>query len=175
MLIIWGAPRPHFINLHSSSQTYYWEILSSPFYSRKNWSWKKLSDLPKVVSYKQESLHLTYSHLTPKHRRQVVKLHISVSAGFPSGSVAKNLPANARDSGSIHGSARSPGEGNSYPFQYSCLGNPIDRWDCRLLTVHGVTTVGHNWVTKQLFQWSFQRIVKVASTAQSLSEIPKHQ
>ena len=33
----------------------------------------------------------------------------------------KNPPANARDLGSIPGSRRSPGEGNSYLFQYSGL------------------------------------------------------
>ena len=39
----------------------------------------------------------------------------------------KNPPANARDAGSIPGSGRSPGEGNSNLFQYICLGNPMDR------------------------------------------------
>ena len=29
--------------------------------------------------------------------------------------------------GSIPGSGRYPGEGNSYPLQYSCLGNSMDR------------------------------------------------
>ena len=33
----------------------------------------------------------------------------------------------AGDSGLIPGLGRSPGEGNGYPFQYSCLGNPMDR------------------------------------------------
>ena len=46
---------------------------------------------------------------------------------FPGGSVVKNLPVNARDSGSIPGSERSPAAGNGNPFQYSCLGNPTDR------------------------------------------------
>ena len=32
--------------------------------------------------------------------------------GFPGGSVVKNLPANARDMGSVPGSRRSSGEGN---------------------------------------------------------------
>ena len=44
--------------------------------------------------------------------------------GFPGGSVVKNLPAIAGDSGdrgSIPGSGRSPGEGNGTPLQYSCL------------------------------------------------------
>ena len=42
--------------------------------------------------------------------------------------VVKNLPGNAgdiRDTGSILGSGRSPGEGNSNLMQYSCLGNSI--------------------------------------------------
>ena len=42
----------------------------------------------------------------------------------------KNLPANAgdsRDVGSVPGSGRSPGEGDGYPLQYSCLENPMAR------------------------------------------------
>ena len=48
-----------------------------------------------------------------------------------------NLPANARDMGSIPGSGRSPGEGSGNPLQCSCLGNPMDRgvWQA---TVHGL-------------------------------------
>jgi len=52
----------------------------------------------------------------------------------------KNLPANvgdARDTGSIPGLGRSPGEGNDNPLQYSCLENPMDRrawW----AVIHGV-------------------------------------
>ena len=38
---------------------------------------------------------------------------------FPGGSVAKNPPSKAGDSGSIPESGRSPGEGNSNPLQYS--------------------------------------------------------
>ena len=60
--------------------------------------------------------------------------------GFPGGSVVKDLPANAGDSGSIPGSGRSPGGGHGSPLQYSCLENPMDRgaWQA---TVHGVTKV----------------------------------
>ena len=46
---------------------------------------------------------------------------------FPGGSVVKNPLANAGDIGSIPGSGRSLGEGNSNPLQYSFLGNPMDR------------------------------------------------
>ena len=53
--------------------------------------------------------------------------------------MVKNLPAsagNARDSGLIPGSGRSPGGGHGNPLQYSCLKNAMDRgaWQA---TVHG--------------------------------------
>ena len=60
--------------------------------------------------------------------------------GFPDGSVVKNLPANAGDtgdSGLIPGSTRSPGGGNGNALQYSCLKSPMDRgawW----AAVHGI-------------------------------------
>ena len=56
--------------------------------------------------------------------------------GFPGGSVVKNLPASAGDSGSISGSGRSPGGGNGNPLQYSCLENPMDRGALWVI-VHG--------------------------------------
>ena len=49
----------------------------------------------------------------------------------------KNLPANAGDLGSIPGSGRSPGEGNGYLHQCSCLENSMDRGALQT-TVHGV-------------------------------------
>ena len=58
--------------------------------------------------------------------------------GFPGASVVENSPANARDTGLIPRSRRSPGEGNGNPLQYSCLENPIDRGAWRA-TVHRVT------------------------------------
>ena len=45
------------------------------------------------------------------------------SLGFPGGSDGKDSARNAGDPGSIPGSGRSPGEGNGYPLQYSCLEN----------------------------------------------------
>ena len=49
---------------------------------------------------------------------------------LPKCTVVKNSPASTGDSGDtgwIPGSGRSPGEGNGYPLQYSCLENSIDR------------------------------------------------
>ena len=58
---------------------------------------------------------------------------------FPGNTVVKNALANAgvtRDIDLTSGSGRSPGEGNGNLFQYSCLGNSMDRgawW----VTAHG--------------------------------------
>ena len=62
---------------------------------------------------------------------------ISLQMGFPCGSVIKNPPANAGDTGSIPGSGRSLRRGNGNPLQYSCLGNPMDR-EAWWATAHAV-------------------------------------
>ena len=49
---------------------------------------------------------------------------------------------NVRDSDSVPGLGRSPGEGNGNPLQYSCLENPMDR-GARWATVHRVARVRH--------------------------------
>ena len=46
---------------------------------------------------------------------------------LPSRSDGKVSACNARNPGLIPGLARSVGEGNGNPLQYSCLGNPMDR------------------------------------------------
>ena len=50
--------------------------------------------------------------------------------GLPWGLIDRESGANAGDMGSIPGSGRSTGEGNGYPFQYPCLGNPMDGGAC---------------------------------------------
>ena len=62
--------------------------------------------------------------------------------GFPGGSVIKNPPVNAGDTGSIPGSGRSPGGGNGNPLQFSYLGNLTDRGAWQAI-VHGVTKKIH--------------------------------
>ena len=46
---------------------------------------------------------------------------------FPAGSASKESGYDAEDLGLIPGLGRSPGEGNSYPLQYSCPENSLDR------------------------------------------------
>ena len=65
-------------------------------------------------------------------------------SGFLGGSVVKNTPARAGDTGDmglIHALGGSPGEVHGNPLRYSCLENSIDRgaWQA---TVH--------WVVKSL-------------------------
>ena len=59
--------------------------------------------------------------------------------GHPSGKepACQCNTGNIRDVGLIPGLGRSPGEGNGYPFQYSCLKNPMDRGAWWAI-VHGV-------------------------------------
>ena len=63
---------------------------------------------------------------------------LTLVLGFPGDSDGKESAQNAGDPGLSSGSGRSPGEGNGYTLQYSCLENPMDRgpWQA---TVHGVT------------------------------------
>ena len=68
--------------------------------------------------------------------------------GFPGDSVGKNSPASVGDMGKISWLEISHGERNGNPFQYSCLGNPMDRgpWWASLW---GRKRIGHDLATKQ--------------------------
>ena len=50
-----------------------------------------------------------------------------MTEGFPGVSDGKASTCNAGDLGSVPRWGRSPGEGNGYPFQYSCLENLMGR------------------------------------------------
>ena len=53
------------------------------------------------------------------------------------GSDGKESACNAQGLGLIPGSGRSPGEGNGYLLQYSCLEHPMDR-EAWWAIVHGI-------------------------------------
>ena len=61
-----------------------------------------------------------------------------VFLGVPGGSDGKESASNSGDLDSISGLGKSPGEGNSYPLQFSGLENSTDKgaWQA---TVHGIT------------------------------------
>ena len=68
--------------------------------------------------------------------KELICLRAYYNTDFPGGSVVKNTPANAGDTGSIPELGGFPLEGNANPLWYSCLETPMDRgswW----ATVHG--------------------------------------
>ena len=94
-----------------------------------------------VKIYTLRSLILTSAPFNHVHFLALLvtflKIFACVSLGFPGGSDGEESACNAGDLGSIPGSGRSPGEGNGYPLQYSCLKNSVNRGVWRA-TVHGV-------------------------------------
>ena len=74
----------------------------------------------------------------PSTEQYAFILILSLKQGFPGGSDGKESTCNAGDPSLIPGLRNSPGKVNSYPLQYSCLGNPMERgaW---YATVHGIT------------------------------------
>ena len=72
----------------------------------------------------------------------------------------------AGDLGSIHGSGRTPGEGNGNPFHYSCLENPLER-GARWATVHGVAKC---WTRLSDFTFTFFLKSKPVETSKGMGE-----
>ena len=95
-----------------------------------------------AVEYNNSSFFLLPNGLS-LHGCTMISLSIYL-LGFPGGTMVKNLPGSAGDTGdesSIPGSGRSPGGGHGHPLLDSCLENPMDRgawW----ATVHGVAQSG---------------------------------
>ena len=101
------------------------------------------------------SLPLTLEASTPESTSAKDNVLISgYKWAFPSGSDAKESACNVGDQGSIPGLGRSPGKGNVYPFQYSCLENSVHRgaWQA---TVHGIVVSD---VTERPNTFNFQDI-----------------
>ena len=68
--------------------------------------------------------------MSPELEEQVLVTFIplaNLAPWLPGGSDGKESACKAGDPGLIPGSERSSGEGNSYPRQYSCLENSMDR------------------------------------------------
>ena len=71
-----------------------------------------------------------------KKKKKLFILYWGSSAG-------KESACNVGDLGSLPGLERSPGEGNGYPLQHSCLENSMDRGAWRV-TIQGSQRVGHD-------------------------------
>ena len=103
-------------------------------------SWKRNLRIPSQGVWRGQAKHTVWfwlqmhcSFIPCLVLSQVISYFLTLSSirwnghhlGFPGGTVVKNLPANARDTGLIPGSGRYPGVGN--PLQYFCRENSMDR------------------------------------------------
>ena len=77
------------------------------------------------------------------------------SSVIPSGSVDKESTCNAGDLGAIPGLGKSPGEGNGYPLQYSCLENPWIEETGWLQSLRGKKMDMPGWLTLSHFFFFF--------------------
>ena len=72
----------------------------------------------------------------------------AIQGGFPGTLMVKNPSVKVEDmrnTSSIPGSGRFPGEGHGYPLHYSCLENPMDRGAWRATVHGGGGGRGHDW------------------------------
>ena len=100
-------------------------------------TFRKLACGINTLFYKMTANYTSYHNKAP----------INYFAGFPGGSVVKNLPAMQETQEmwvQSPGLRRSPGGGHGNPLQSSCLESPLDRGAWRA-TVHGSQRVGHDW------------------------------
>ena len=84
-------------------------------------------------SGKANSYH-EFVSVSEQNAAYITNLAARLWFGFPTGTMVKNR---LRHMGSVLVLGRSPGEENSYPLPYSCLGNPMNRgaWPA---TIYGV-------------------------------------
>ena len=75
--------------------------------------------------YKLLCIHM-FSFLLGIHLGVGLLGHMRI-LGFPGGSDGKESVCKSGYPCLVPGSGRSPGEGNGYPLQYSCLENSLDR------------------------------------------------
>ena len=127
----------------------------------------------KLNKYFISPITLPYKFMAPWYLG--ICIHACTQLELPKGCSGKEPPADAgdiRDTGSIPGLARSPGGGNGYPLQYSCLENPMeDRgawWD----TAHGVEksrTWLSNWAHTHMHHINQVRVYTYHGPSSSLS------
>ena len=78
----------------------------------------------------------------------------------------KKPTCNAGDPDLIPGLGRSPGEGNGYPLQYSCLKSPIDRgawWT----TMHGIAK-SLTWLRNEAHTSAYSKFPKIGNSPDAL-------
>ena len=108
-----------------------------------------------TLLFQLKSLYTNIPHILSETRYFSFTPSSLEIACFPGGSVVKNPPAyagNVKDTSSIRGLERCPGEGNGNPLQYSSWEIPWTEEPGRL--VHGVAK-RHDLVTKQQYIYTY--------------------
>ena len=97
-------------------------------WSLNYWTTRKV--LKVYILFEQVECYLKVSNGHYKSKATCKRIKIIGIANEPRASwwlSGKESAFNAGDTGSIPGLGISPGEENGNPFQYCCLGNPVDR------------------------------------------------
>ena len=107
-----------------------------------------LHEVAKVLEFQLQ--HQSFQW-TPRTNIFLIRRSLDFLLGFPGSSDSKESSWNARGLSLIPASGRSPGEGNGYPLQYSCLENSMNRgvWSVIYVTM-GSQRVRHDWVIRSL-------------------------
>ena len=112
-----GAPREEFVSLlFPASRGHLYHLAHGP-----------LLHLQSTSVHLSASIVTSFLLIVPWALLDNLQISTLKHTGFPGGSDGKESICNAGDLGSIPGSGRSPGEGNDYPLQHSCLENSMDR------------------------------------------------
>ena len=110
------------------------------------WSWNTDVSILTILICRQSSGYFRiWSQKFDFLIYEIIK-YLMRSVCFPGGSEVKASACNEGDLDLIHGSGRSPGEGNGNPHQYSCLRIPWTEALGRLQPT-GSQRVRHNWAT----------------------------
>ena len=92
------------------------------------------------------------------HSNWINLLNMKLNMGFSGSWDGRESNCNVGDLALIPGLGRSPGEVNSYPLQYSCLENSMDRGAWQAI-VHGVRRVRQDWAANTFtFTWTNMRV-----------------
>ena len=130
--VLWCCPR---LSASKKHCTLHWTFLFVTGRLSRKHSWLEESGLLIEISIqpiREKDLEKKTDSWVGKIHWRTDGLSTPVFLGFPGGSAGKESSCNVGNLGSISGLGRFPGEGNSYPLQFSGLENSTD------YTVHGV-------------------------------------
>ena len=101
---------------------------------------------PANASIEQPQVHLLWIQLWWQTDTMEMENYLCLFMGFSGCSVGKESACNVRDPHSVPGWGRSPGEGNGYTVQNSCLENSMEE-EPGGLQYSGQQRVGHKRMT----------------------------